>query len=75
MEVMSALDIRFRKGDLSKDDYDLVVERFSEDWKDFAKVDFDDLEAGNLVKKYGLTRFGAIHLSAAKLILREHEKL
>jgi predicted nucleic acid-binding protein len=74
MEVMSALDIRFKKGDLSKDDHDLVVKRFSEDWKDLAKVDFDDVEAGNLVKKYGLTRFGAIHLSAAKLILREHER-
>ena len=73
-EIMSALNIRFRKGDLSKDDYDLVVKRFSEDWKDIAKVDFDDLEAGSLIEKYGLTRFGALHLSAAKLILGEYKK-
>jgi uncharacterized protein len=73
-EVMSALDIRFKKGDMSRDDYDFAVTGFSKDWQHLAKVDFDDYEAGNFVKKYGLTRFGALHLSAAKLILRECEK-
>jgi predicted nucleic acid-binding protein len=73
-EIMSALGIRFKKGDLSKGDYDLIAQQFSEDWRDLAKVDFDDREAGNLIQEYGLTRFGALHLSAAKLILREHEK-
>lgn len=70
-EVMSALDIRLRKGDLSKANYDKVLERFNEDWQNFAKVDFDDYEAGKLIGKYGLTRFGALHLSAAKLIYNQ----
>jgi uncharacterized protein len=74
-EVMSALDIRFKKGDISNDDYNLVVKRFSEDWQNFAKVDFDDYEAGNFINKYGLSRFGALHLSSAKLIQRAYEKL
>jgi uncharacterized protein len=74
-EIMSALDIRFRKGDLSKEDYDKVLERFMEDWESFAKVDFDDLEAGRFINKYGLTRFGAFHLSAAKLIQNECKQL
>lgn len=70
-EAMAAFDIRFRKGDLSKDDYDLVVKKFSEDWQDFARIDFDDYEAGTFVKQYGLTRFAALHLSAAKLLVQE----
>jgi hypothetical protein len=74
-EVMSALDMRLRKGDLSKKDYEKVLERFNEDWQGFAKVDFNDFEAGRLIGKYGLTRFGALHLSAAKLILNEYDQL
>ncbi len=68
-EIISALNIRLRKGDLSKENYDKTLEKFNEDWQFIAKIDFDDFEAGNLIKKYGLTRFGALHLSAAKLIL------
>jgi predicted nucleic acid-binding protein len=74
-EVMSAIDQRLRNNDLSKKDYDTFVKQFSEDWAHFVKVDFNDVEAGEFVKKYGLTRFGAIHLSAAKLITEEQRKL
>jgi uncharacterized protein len=74
-EVVSALDIRLRKGDLSKEHYKKILERFNEDWQSFAKVDFDDFEAGRLIGKYGLTRFGALHLSAAKRILDEYKQL
>jgi predicted nucleic acid-binding protein len=74
-EVMSAIDQRLRINDLSRKVYDTFVKQFSEDWAHFVKVDFNDIEAGAFVKKYGLTRFGAIHLSAAKLIKEEHSKL
>lgn len=74
-EVMSAVDRRFRSGDLSRKDYDAVTRQFTEDWDHFVKVDFNDVEAGTLVNKYGLTRFGAIHLSAVKLINNEQRKL
>ena len=74
MEIVSALNRRLKEGDLSKDDYDAIVKSFSNDWGNFAKVDFDDVDAGNLAERYGLTRFGAIHLSAAKLIMTGYKK-
>ena len=74
-EVVPALDIRLRKGDLSREDYDRALKGLAEDWPRIAKVDFDDLEAGCLMVKYGLTLFGALHLSAAKLILNEYRQL
>jgi predicted nucleic acid-binding protein len=70
-EVISTLELKYRQKDLSKNEYDLIVKRFSQDWLNFAIVDFDEREAGLFVKKYGLTRFDAMHLSAAKLIRKE----
>jgi len=70
-EMISALDKRFKNNDLSQENYDKVVKRFSEDWQNLAIVDFDEKESGLIVKKYGLKRFAAIHLSAAKLIQKE----
>lgn len=74
-EMISALELRFKQKDLSKSEYDLIVKRFSQDWLNFAIVDFDELEAGFFVKKYGLTRFDVIHLSAAKLIKKEQNNI
>ncbi|HEX8949740.1 MAG TPA: type II toxin-antitoxin system VapC family toxin [Dissulfurispiraceae bacterium] len=73
-EIVSALDSRFKSNEIRKSDYELLVKALSRDWEHFAVVDFDELEAGRLVKKYGLRRFDAIHLSAAKLIVREHRE-
>jgi uncharacterized protein len=72
-EMISALELRVKQNDLSKNDYDLIMKSFSQDWLHFAIIDFDDREAGSLVKKYGLTRFAAIHLSAAKLIKKNNQ--
>jgi predicted nucleic acid-binding protein len=69
-ETISALDTRFRVGDLSKHDYERIVKGFSKDWASFATVDFDEVDAGKFVKKHGLRRFDAMHLSAAILIRR-----
>jgi len=74
-EIISALDVRFRNHDISKDDYTIIVKEFSKDWPNFLTVDFDEIDAGRLVKKYMLRRFDAIHLSAAKLIKKEHKEL
>jgi len=70
-EMISALELRVKQNDLSKSDYEHIMRRFSLDWLNFAVVDFDEREAGDLVKKHGLTRFAAIHLSAAKLIKKK----
>jgi uncharacterized protein len=74
-EVMSAIDLRFKNNDISKKDYDMFIKQFSQDWAHFVKVDFDDVEAGTFINKYGLTRFGAIQLSSAKLVKNEQHKL
>lgn len=68
-EAIAALDMRFKKGDLPEKDYNRICEAFTRDWNNIAVVDFDELEAGRLVKKYGLSRLDAIHLSAARKIL------
>ncbi len=74
-EMISALELRFKQNDLTKSEYDLIVKRFSQDWLNFAIVDFDEREAGLFLKKYGLTRFDAIHLSATRLIKKEHHDI
>lgn len=67
-EMISALELRLKQNDLSKNEYDLIVKRFSEDWLNFAIVDFDERDAGSMVRKYGLNRFAAIHFSAARIL-------
>jgi predicted nucleic acid-binding protein len=67
-EAISALDMRFKKGDLSSKDYNRIFEAFTRDWKNLAVLDFDDLDAGRLLKKYGLSRMDAVHLSAARKV-------
>ncbi len=69
-ETIAALDIRSKNGDLAAKDYKHLFDAFTSDWNTIAVVDFDELEAGRLVKKYGLNRMAAIHLSAALKIQR-----
>jgi len=74
-EVISAIDTRYRNNDISKKDYELISKGFSEDWGNFATVDFDEFETGRLIRKYGLKRLDAINLSAAKLIKNDREDI
>ena len=67
-EMMSALNRRFKAGDLEKRDYDMLVKVFSGEWKRFVVLDFDEIAAGRLVATYGLRGFDAVHLSAAELL-------
>lgn len=64
-QIMAAIDSRFRKGDMTIEDHDLLLSAFSKDWSNFVTVDFDEYETGRLIHKYGLKRMAAIHLSAA----------
>ncbi len=70
-ETISALDRRFRNGDFSKPDYDLLIGGFAKDWLNYVVLDFDEIEAGRLVRKYGLRGFDAVHLSSAKMVKRD----
>ena len=74
-ETISAINRRFRNGDLSKKEYDLLVNGFSKEWAHFASIDFDEREAGRLVKKYSLRGFDAIHLSAAQLLKNSQDNI
>lgn len=49
-ETISALDRRFRKGDFSKQDYELLIGGLAKDWLKFVVLDFDEMEAGLLVR-------------------------
>ena len=74
-ETMSAINRRFRQGDLTEKQHDSLVATFSNDWGRFASVDFDELEAGRLVNLYGLRGFDAVHLSAAMLLKRNQNNI
>ena len=74
-ETVSALDSCYQDKQLSKQEYERIIRAFSEDWPSFASVDFDEVRAGQLIKKYGLRRFDAMHLSAAKMICGERPSL
>ncbi len=65
-EMISVLNRRFRTGDLSRGEYDLLIKAFTSDWRHFAVIDFDEIVAGRLASIYGLRGFDAVHLSAAK---------
>ena len=52
-----------------KKTYDLLVKTFASEWRSFAVIDFDEIEAGRLAETYGLRGFDAVHLSAAKLLM------
>jgi predicted nucleic acid-binding protein len=70
-ETISAFHRRFRGGDFSKSDYEDLIAGFTEDWRKYVVLDFDELEAGLLVGKYGLRGFDAVHLSSAKMMRQD----
>jgi uncharacterized protein len=67
-ETLSALTRRHNSGDLAKKEYEKLVQAFVGEWGSYAALDFDEIEAGRLVKKYGLRGFDGVHLAAAKLL-------
>ncbi len=74
-ETVSALNRRMRNGGISKKEYDILMRAFAKDWPDFARVDFDEMDAARLVEKYGLRGFDAVHLSSAILLLKDAENI
>lgn len=74
-ETISALEKRLKHKDLTVKDYEQFVRKLERDWHHFAVLDFDDIEAGRLVKKHGLTRLDAIHLSSAKMLKKGDSRL
>lgn len=71
-EMLSALTRRYNRGDLPRDGYETIAECFAGEWEHFVALDFDEIEAGRLVRKYALRGFDAVHLAAAKLLADEN---
>ena len=67
-ETLSVLTRRHNSGDIAKREYEELVQTFVGEWGSYAALDFDENEAGRLVKKYGLRGFDGVHLAAAKLL-------
>jgi len=67
-EALSALTRHYNSGDIAKREYEKLVHAFVGEWGSFAAVDFDEIEAGRLVRKYGLRGFDGVHLASAKLL-------
>jgi predicted nucleic acid-binding protein len=74
-EAISAMNRRFRHEDLSKNEYELLISKFSKEWVRFVAIDFNEADAGRLVKLYGLRGFDAVHLSAARLLRLNEENI
>ncbi|KAF0221275.1 MAG: hypothetical protein FD174_413 [Geobacteraceae bacterium] len=67
-ETLSVLTRRYNSGDIAKREYEKVAHVFAGEWGSYAALDFDEIEAGRLVKKYGLRGFDGVHLASAKLL-------
>lgn len=67
-EALSAMTRRLHAGDIGKKDYEQLVKTFEQDWPHCVSLDFDEHEAGLLVKKHGIRGFDAIHLASAKML-------
>lgn len=67
-EMLSALNRRFRSGDLSEEGFRRLVDTFSKEWEDLLVVDFGEREAGKLATRHALRALDAIHFSAFQRI-------
>lgn len=67
-EMISALNRRYRAGDLGRKDYERILAAFAGEWRRFAAMDFDEIAAGHLAAVHGLRGVDAVHLSACKLL-------
>lgn len=74
-EFFSALTRRRNSHEIPKKDYDRLCKVFDSDWERISVLDFDERQAGKLVRKHGLRGADAVHLSAVMQLLEGEEKL
>lgn len=73
-EVHAALARRRRNGDLPSGDYGRAYQQFEREWQAYVRVDLWDavlLLVRDLVRRYPLRGFDAIHLASAIRLQRE----
>ena len=74
-EFYSALTRRRNSREINKQDYERLCAIFSEDWERITVFDFDEIEAGRLVRKHGLRGADAIHLATVMQLAGTNEEL
>jgi hypothetical protein len=67
-EAFSAVERRFRAGDLSREAYARVVAGIEQDWSSSTTVDFDERGAARMVLKHHLRGADALHLPSAVIL-------
>ncbi len=75
-EMLSALTRRFNNHQIEPDTFDLLVKAVRADWRHIVALDVDEHPAADLVQRYGLRGYDAVHLACAiKLAAREQLNL
>jgi predicted nucleic acid-binding protein len=74
-EFHSALTRRRNNNEISKEDYEILCKAFDLDWERLSVLDFDERQAGTLVRKHGLRGADAVHLSSVMQLAGGNEKL
>lgn len=74
-EFHSALTRRRNSREISRKDYEKLCKAFDSDWERISVLDFDERQAGQLVRKHGLRGADAIHLSSVLQLVGGNEKL
>jgi predicted nucleic acid-binding protein len=64
-EAVAALARRSREGDLAPAAFQRVLLALKQQWRDFAVLDLNEMQAGDLAVKHALRGLDAIHLAAA----------
>ena len=72
-ETLAALARRWREGDLGEASFQRVTDAFRAQWLNFAIVNLNEAEAGELAITHALRGFDAIHLAAVLDLRRQAE--
>ena len=64
-EMFSALTRRLNSGDVERVAYESLVNAIRSDWPHIIALDFSETDAADLVERFGLRGFDAVHLSSA----------
>lgn len=74
-ELLSAVTRRHNAGDLKKAEFESLVSTFTAEWGRYVSLDFDEIHAGELVRKHGIRGFDAIHLASALQLTTNDERV
>lgn len=74
-EMLSAFSRRRSESDITDQDFMTIYNQLDTDWPNYAALDIDEKRAGELVVKYRLRGFDAVHLEAALALKMESKNI